>query len=47
MTVHKFDPAITDFKPIINKIKLQDKPDIIMMSAYENDYVGIIRPPRC
>lgn len=43
VTVHKFDPAITDFKPIINKIKLQDKPDIIMMSAYENDYVGIIR----
>lgn len=37
VTVHKFDPAITDFKPIINKIKLQDKPDIIMMSAYEND----------
>lgn len=43
VTVHKFDPAITDFKPIVNKIKLQDKPDIIMMSAYENDYVGIIR----
>jgi len=43
VTVHKFDPAITDFKPIINKVKLQDKPDIIMMSAYENDYVGIIR----
>ncbi|MFG1478043.1 ABC transporter substrate-binding protein [Xanthobacter sp. V4C-4] len=43
VTVHKFDPAITDFKPVINKIKLQDKPDIIMMSAYENDYVGIIR----
>ncbi len=43
VTLHKFDPAITDFKPIVNKIKLQDKPDIIMMSAYENDYVGIIR----
>lgn len=43
VTVHKFDPAITDFKPIINKIKIQDKPDIIMMSGYENDYVGIIR----
>jgi branched-chain amino acid transport system substrate-binding protein len=43
VTVHKFDPAINDFKPIINKIKIQDKPDIIMMSAYENDYVGIIR----
>lgn len=43
VTLHKFDPAITDFKPIINKIKLQDKSEIIMMSAYENDYVGIIR----
>lgn len=43
VTIHKFDPAITDFKPIINKVKLQDKSDIIMMSAYENDYVGILR----
>jgi branched-chain amino acid transport system substrate-binding protein len=43
ITTHAFDPAITDFKPIINKIKLQDKPDLIFMSAYENDYVGIIR----
>ncbi len=43
VTLHPFDPAITDFKPIINKVKLQDKSDIIFMSAYENDYVGIIR----
>lgn len=43
VTIHNFDPAITDFKPILNKVKLQDKPDIIMMSAYENDYVGILR----
>jgi len=43
VTMHAFDPAITDFKPIINKIKLQDKPDVIAMSGYENDYVGIIR----
>jgi branched-chain amino acid transport system substrate-binding protein len=41
--MHPFDPAITDFKPIINKIKLQDKPDVIAMSGYENDYVGVIR----
>ncbi|NEX60776.1 ABC transporter substrate-binding protein [Noviherbaspirillum galbum] len=41
--MHPFDPAITDFKPIINKIKLQDKPDVLFMSGYENDYVGIIR----
>jgi branched-chain amino acid transport system substrate-binding protein len=43
VTMHAFDPAITDFKPIINKIKLQDKPEVIFMSGYENDYVGIIR----
>lgn len=43
VTIHEFDPAITDFKPIINKVKLQDKSDILIMSAYENDYVGIIR----
>ncbi len=43
VTMHAFDPAITDFKPIINKIKLQDKPDVLLMSGYENDYVGIIR----
>jgi branched-chain amino acid transport system substrate-binding protein len=43
VTMHPFDPAIADFKPIVNKIKLQDKPDVIAMSGYENDYVGILR----
>ena len=43
VTMHAFDPAITDFKPVINKIKLQDKPEVILMSGYENDYVGILR----
>ncbi len=43
VTMHAFDPAMTDFKPVINKIKLQDKPDVILMSGYETDYVGIIR----
>lgn len=42
-TMHPFDAAITDFKPIINKVKLQDKPDAIAMVGYENDYVGILR----
>lgn len=45
-TEHSFDPAITDFKPIINKIRLQDKPDVIFMVGYENDYVGILRAAR-
>jgi branched-chain amino acid transport system substrate-binding protein len=43
VTMHSFDPAITDFKPIINKIKLQDRSEAIAMVGYENDYVGIIR----
>ncbi|NMM27140.1 MAG: ABC transporter substrate-binding protein [Glaciimonas sp.] len=43
VTMHAFDPAITDFKPVINKIKLLDKPEVIFMSGYENDYVGILR----
>ena len=43
VVMHSFDPAITDFKPVINKIKLQDKSEIIAMVGYENDYVGIIR----
>ncbi|MEO8598282.1 MAG: ABC transporter substrate-binding protein [bacterium] len=43
---HAFDPAITDFKPIINKIRLQDKSEVIVMVGYENDYVGILRAAR-
>ncbi|HRP95496.1 MAG TPA: ABC transporter substrate-binding protein [Rhodocyclaceae bacterium] len=41
--MHAFDPAITDFKPILNKVRLQDKPEAILMVGYENDYVGILR----
>ncbi len=44
--LHSFDPAITDFKPIVNKIRLQDRPDVILMAGYENDYVGILRAAR-
>ena len=43
---HSFDPAITDFKPIINKVKLQDKSEVVLMVGYENDYVGILRAAR-
>lgn len=41
--MHAFDPAITDFKPILNKVRLKDKPEAILMLGYENDYVGILR----
>lgn len=43
VTMHPFDSNTSDFKPLINKIKLQDHPQMIMMSGYENDYVGILR----
>jgi branched-chain amino acid transport system substrate-binding protein len=46
VVMHAFDPAITDFKPIINKIKLQDKSEVILMVGYENDYVGMLRAAR-
>ncbi|KQQ97245.1 ABC transporter substrate-binding protein [Massilia sp. Leaf139] len=44
--MHAFDPAITDFKPIMNKVKLQDRSEFIAMVGYENDYVGILRAAR-
>lgn len=43
VTMHAFDPSITDFKPILHKIKLQDRPEALAMVGYENDYVGILR----
>lgn len=45
-TLHPFDASITDFKPIINKVKLQDHADAMAMLGYENDYVGILRAAR-
>ncbi|WP_337261119.1 MULTISPECIES: ABC transporter substrate-binding protein [unclassified Serratia (in: enterobacteria)] len=46
VTMHPFEATTVDFKPIINKIKLQDRPDAINMIGYENDYVGILRATR-
>jgi branched-chain amino acid transport system substrate-binding protein len=46
VTSHAFDPAITDFKPIINKVKLIDQSEVVAMVGYENDYVGILRAAR-
>lgn len=43
VTMHAFDPNITDFKPVINKIRLQDRSEAIAMVGYETDYVNIIR----
>lgn len=43
VAMHAFDPNITDFKPVINKIRLQDRSEAIAMVGYETDYVNIIR----
>jgi len=43
VTMHEFDGSTSDFKPLINKVKLQDRPDVVAMVGYENDYVGILR----
>jgi branched-chain amino acid transport system substrate-binding protein len=43
LNLHPFDPSTTDFKPVVHKIKLQDRPEAIVMVGYENDYVGILR----
>lgn len=44
--MHSFDPKIRDFKPLVNKIKHQDKPDVINVLGYENDYIGFLRAAR-
>jgi branched-chain amino acid transport system substrate-binding protein len=46
VTMHPFEATTVDFKPIINKIRLKDRPDAINMIGYENDYVGILRAAR-
>lgn len=46
VSTHAFDPAISDFKPVLHKVKVLDEPDAIAMIGYENDYVGILRAAR-
>jgi branched-chain amino acid transport system substrate-binding protein len=43
VTMYAFEASTTDFKPIINKIRVVDRPEAINMIGYENDYVGILR----
>lgn len=40
---HSFDASTTDFKSIVNLVKLRDRADALAMIGYENDYVGILR----
>lgn len=46
VTLHAFDPGLRDFKQVVNKVKLFDKPDVINVLGYENDYVGFLRAAR-
>jgi len=43
VTEHLFDDGVSDFQPLINRIKALDKPDVIFINAYENDILGILR----
>ncbi len=43
VVMNEFDETTKDFKSIINRVKLSDRPDAIAMIGYENDYVGILR----
>jgi len=43
VTMHEYDANVKDFKSIVNKVKLRDRPDGIMMVGYESEYVGILR----
>lgn len=40
---YPFDASTTNFQPLINRMRLRDKPDVILMVVYENDYIGILR----
>ncbi len=43
VTSHAFDASIVDFKPIINKVKLQDRSEALLVIGYDNDYVEALR----
>jgi len=43
VVMHEFDGSTSDFKPLMNRVKLRDRPDAVAMIGYENDYVGILR----
>ena len=43
VVLHAFDGGTSDFKPLVNKVKLRDKSDAIAMVGYQNDYVGILK----
>ncbi|WP_417821217.1 ABC transporter substrate-binding protein [Terasakiella sp.] len=43
VSTHEYDAHVKDFKSIVNKIKLRDRSEAILMVGYESEYVGILR----
>ncbi|NVJ91607.1 MAG: ABC transporter substrate-binding protein [Methylocystaceae bacterium] len=43
ISMHEYDSHVQDYKSIVNKIKLRDRPEAIVMIGYESEYVGILR----
>ncbi|NVK19934.1 MAG: ABC transporter substrate-binding protein [Methylocystaceae bacterium] len=43
VSTHEYDAHVKDFKSIVNKIKLRDRSEAIIMVGYESEYVGILR----
>jgi len=41
--IHSYDGSTGNFTPLVNRIRLQDRPDVIAMVGYENDYIAILR----
>lgn len=40
---HNFDPGVTDFKPLLNKVKIQDRPELLLLNCLESDNIGVLR----
>jgi branched-chain amino acid transport system substrate-binding protein len=40
---HRFEGGVADFKPLINKVKIQDQPDVLLMNCLESDNINILR----
>src|SRR5699024_10162749 len=41
--MHGFEGSSGNFSSLINRVRLQEKPDVIAVPGHENDYVGILR----
>lgn len=44
--MHGYEGTTSNFTPLVNRIRLQDRPDVIVMVGYEDDYIAILRAAR-